>query len=137
MKKAKLEENTQFSIKAYQNVAAYWIDLFQEDLTVNKTFKCPSQIQIKDTKLEKEIFQYFSRVVPSLLKQNDAGGVLRFVTDEDEFERLICKPLEYFICKNNNALNTLKEFSNPSKFCGEVFQLGDPTYTCKLVFLNI
>ena len=131
MKKAKLEENSRLSFKTYENVAAYWIDLFQESSSVNKTFECPSQIQIKDSKLEKEIFKYFSRVVPLLLKQNNTGGVLRFVTNEEEFERLICKPLEYFLCNTDDGLPTLKEFSNPSKFCGEVFQLGDPTYTCK------
>ena len=135
-KKAKLDscpfdnEDNMFS-QAYPNHALYWIKLFDEDTTINKDLKCPSKIQINDTKLGKELFTYFSNVVPTLLRESKIGGVLRYSTDENKFEKLIAKELEYFICNSYSTNEVLQEFSNPSKFCGKVFGLGDPTYTCK------
>ena len=135
-KKAKLDscpfnEDSMFSVQTYSNHASYWIELFNEDSKINKNFDCPSQIRINESKLEKELFKYFSDVVPTLLTENKVGGVLRYSTDEKIFEKLIAKELEYFICNSYNVNEILKEFSNPSKFCGKVFGLGDPTYTCK------
>eukprot|EP00111_Clytia_hemisphaerica_P018489 TCONS_00054716-protein len=134
MKKAKLDlypSESEMSPRSFKNHAAYWAQLFNGDPKINKHFECPSQIQIRDTKLEKEIFEYLSNVVPSLLTENDVGGVLRYVTNTEKFEKLIAQELEYFLCNSYNTKETLEEFSNPTKFCGKVFELGDPTYTCK------
>lgn len=133
-KKAKLDSWSSSAMKdpqMYSNQALYWIDLFSEDAELNKDFECPSEIRTKDSNLEKELFKYLSSIVPTLLTESKVGGVLRFSTDEKEFEKLISKELEYFICQTYDSKEVLEEFSNPSKFCGKVFGLGDPTYTCK------
>ena len=131
-KKAKLDSfDKDMFLQAYPNHASYWINLFTEDSKLNKNFESPSEIQINNSKLETELFKYFSDVVPKLLTENKVGGVLRYSTDESKFEKLIAKELEYFICNSYNTSEVLQKFSNPSKFCGKVFGLGDPTYTCK------
>ena len=79
------------------------------------------------------MFEYFSHVVPSIYTESSSTGVLKAVPDTKLFQELIVEPLEYFLLASHseNGFEWLKKFNSPPKFCGRVFNVGDPTFTCK------
>lgn len=120
MKKAKLDDDLMESGKA---VLKRWLSDYCHKPSYLTT------LNINDTKLQETLFKHFSDVVPSLLQKVKVGGVTKYVIDE-KFEKLIAWPLEHFIC-GIKGFSSLQAYSKPLKFCGRVFKVGDPTYSCR------
>ena len=114
-------------------IAKKWIEDFANDPAGLNTGNPSSLFNIQNTKLQTSLYEYLSEEVPKLLKEVTITGVLKFVVDEEQFENVIGKPLEYFICGQDqiDGFAELKAQSKPAKYCGKLFNVGDPTYTCK------
>ena len=94
----------------------------------------PSKLKLNEGRHIKsdELFNFLSDAVPALLKEVEVGGIIKYIIEEDDFMSNIGKYLEKFICGKScpGGFDELKSFGKPSKFCGKVFNVGDPTYTC-------
>ena len=56
---------------------------------------------------------------------------------ETDTHKILLKPLEIYICNNNDSdtiLNKLNELDDPPQLCGKVFKAGEPSYFCR--YLN-
>ena len=133
MKKAKLETSHFLQESVERKISQKWITEFEKDSQRFELLSCPSQCNITETKLETTLFKYLSDTVPYLLKETQVGGVIKFIVDEDKFQEHITTVLEEFICGQDckGGFHDLKSYGKPSKFCGKVFNVGDPTYSCK------
>lgn len=129
MKKAKLEELV--SSYNHANVWQDWIEIFSREKTLNAELACPSLVNIHDSEIRNVLCSYISDIVPTLLTEDFVGGVLRYVADNEKTMKYLFTPLEHFISNSKAGFHDLKTYSKPNKFCGKVFDVGDPTYTCK------
>lgn len=86
----------------------------------------------------KVLHSYLANVVPFLMKQEVLGGVEKVTLDHEKWKALIEWPLTYFMCGEDPeiGLAKIREMDSPPQICGKVFDIGDPTYTCKYVFVN-
>lgn len=129
IRKSKLEELV--SSYNHANVWQDWIKIFSKEKSLSVELTCPSLINVHDFEIRNVLCSYFSDVVPTLLTENNIGGVLRYVVDEEKTKKYLFQPLEHFLSNSKAGLHDLKSYSRPNKYCGKVFDAGDLTYTCK------
>lgn len=81
----------------------------------------------------KLLHSYLAHVVPYILKRDFVNGVEKVLLNEEKWNVLIERPLGFFLCGEEPAqgLEKIKQLNSPPQFCGKVFNIGDPTYTCK------
>ena len=81
----------------------------------------------------KLLHSYLAHVVPYILKRDFVNGVEKALTDEEKWNVLIERPLGFFLCgeEPTQGLEKIRQLNSPPQFCGKVFSIGDPTYTCK------
>ena len=129
MKKARFSH---FVMNIAEHLNNEWLACFAtEECSVKKP---PYSYVIPNSQLEEKIYTHISESAPKLVKDIvTVNEVQKFVVDDQTFRNLIIEPFEYFICGKEGVkgFEELKKFNKPSKFCGKIFKVGDPTYTCK------
>ena len=86
----------------------------------------------------KILHSYLANIIPILLQQERTNGVEKAFVDKEKWKALIEWPLGYFICGEDPeiGLAKIKELDTAPKVCGKLFDIGDPTYTCKYVVIH-
>ena len=94
---------------------------------------------IANQTLREILYSYLASVVPLTLKKERVNDVEKLVIDHKKWKPLIEWPLGYFICGEDPdiELGRIKEMDSAPMFCGKVFEMGDPTYSCKYVATRI
>ena len=87
----------------------------------------------------KILYSYLANVIPLTLQHGKVNDVEKVVVQEQKWKALIEWPLGYFICGEDpdTGLRRIKDVGNPPQICGKVFEMGDPTYSCKYVYTII
>ncbi len=59
--------------------------------------------------------------------------------EERRAKRLLFRPMETFLCggEPEAIFKELKQLDNPPQICGRVFKMGEPTYSCRLVYFYL
>lgn len=83
----------------------------------------------------KILHSYLANVIPVITKTEEVNGVEKTIVDHEKWKALVEWPLGYFICGEDPeiGLAKIREQDSPPEICGKVFDIGDPTYTCKYV----
>ena len=84
------------------------------------------------------LYSYLANVIPLTLRQRKIHDVEKLVVDEGKWKALVERPLGYFICGEDPeiGLRKIKEMDHQPNICGRVFEMGDPTYSCKYVYIG-
>ncbi|XP_012287219.1 E3 ubiquitin-protein ligase UBR2 [Orussus abietinus] len=71
--------------------------------------------------------------VPKMYSPEPNDNCLEWCFDEIEAHDILFDTLEEFICNGNpqDVLKKLSQMDNPPSFCGRVFKMGEPTYSCR------
>ena len=127
MKRARISIREQLPSK-------YVSDKWHQRFVSNSEFlKQPWELNTYNVKVYQDFYEYFSRNVPALLEKKYINGILKYSIKETKFTELVSKNFERFVCgkEHHDSFSGLQVYNKPTKFCGKVFGVGDPTYTCK------
>ncbi|XP_065661798.1 E3 ubiquitin-protein ligase UBR2 isoform X2 [Hydra vulgaris] len=129
MKKARFSH---FIMNVPEHLNNEWLACFpKECFSVRNP---PYSYNTKESQLEAKIYSHLSQHAPKLMKEiTTINNVSKFVIDEHKFKCWIVEPFEYFICGKDpsKGFEELRKINKPPNFCGRLFKVGDPTYTCK------
>ncbi|XP_065059520.1 E3 ubiquitin-protein ligase UBR2-like [Rhopilema esculentum] len=79
------------------------------------------------------LHRYIANIIPCILKTEKVNGVYKVLMDDSGWQKLVEWPLGFYICGENPDFGweKIKAMNSPPQFCGKVFDIGDPTYSCK------
>uniref|UniRef100_A0A3Q2YBL7 E3 ubiquitin-protein ligase n=1 Tax=Hippocampus comes TaxID=109280 RepID=A0A3Q2YBL7_HIPCM len=82
------------------------------------------------TDLKLTLYTYLRKQVPRIFCQKEESNPNE---EEEEVERLLLHPLEYFLFGEDpdEGVKKLKQGSSSSQLCGRVFKEGETVYSCR------
>ncbi|XP_045150705.1 E3 ubiquitin-protein ligase UBR2 [Echinops telfairi] len=85
---------------------------------------------LQATDLTSEVYQHLAYYVPQIY----CRGPNPFPQKEDTLvQHILLGPMEWYLCGEDPAFGfaKLEQASKPSRLCGRVFKVGEPTYSCR------
>ena len=100
-------------------------------LWAEKTHAC-ERIGHSNDDIRNSMFLYLSNVAAAMLKEETVTGIRKIVADE-KIRKDMEPTFEAYLVGDDPdvGFQKLKALNRPAPFCGKVFNVGDPTYTCK------
>ena len=67
--------------------------------------------------------------MPEVYQSNEVA----IPTEDDTSRDVLLSPLEWYVCQGDPQVvfQRLKSTDVPAQFCGKVFKMGEPTYSCR------